>query len=134
MSDETAYEMLWDCRYCGSKKLLGVTHRHCPSCGAPQDADARYFPADEDRVLAKDHRFAGADVSCPHCTESNGRAAAHCRSCGGPLAGATEVKRRDDVVHDPAAFAGGGPPPKAAPPPKAKPARRGALIGCGTLV
>ena len=42
---EKVYE-LWACRYCGSRKLLGKSHRHCPSCGAPQQNAPRYFPAD----------------------------------------------------------------------------------------
>ena len=37
------FEMLWDCKYCGTKGLLGVTHRHCVNCGANQDPKARYF-------------------------------------------------------------------------------------------
>jgi len=35
---EKTYEMLWDCRYCGTKKLLGKTHRHCLECGGAKDA------------------------------------------------------------------------------------------------
>ena len=31
--DEPVYEMLWDCGYCGHKKLLGLTHRFCANCG-----------------------------------------------------------------------------------------------------
>src|SRR5262245_45196614 len=27
-SGEQVYEMLWDCRFCGTTKLLGVEHRH----------------------------------------------------------------------------------------------------------
>ena len=30
---EPVFEMLWDCSYCSAKKLLGLTHRHCPNCG-----------------------------------------------------------------------------------------------------
>ena len=49
MADEKSYEMFWDCEYCGSSKLLGITHRHCPNCGAPQDPEKRYFPPDEEK-------------------------------------------------------------------------------------
>ena len=42
------YQMLWDCSYCDSKKLLGITHRHCPGCGAPQDPSKRYYPKDDE--------------------------------------------------------------------------------------
>ena len=44
------YQMLWDCKFCGTQKLLGVTHRHCPNCGAAQDPERRYFPAEADMV------------------------------------------------------------------------------------
>ena len=47
-----SYEMLWDCPHCDTKKNLGVTHRHCPNCGAPQDASKRYFPSDVSAALA----------------------------------------------------------------------------------
>lgn len=33
-STEGVYEMFWDCAFCGTTALLGVTNRHCPSCGA----------------------------------------------------------------------------------------------------
>jgi hypothetical protein len=32
MGDPT-YEMFWDCGFCGTTRLLGKTHRHCPGCG-----------------------------------------------------------------------------------------------------
>ena len=50
MSEETHYEMLWDCEYCDMPKLLGVSQRFCPNCGAAQNPDKRYFPEDEDKV------------------------------------------------------------------------------------
>lgn len=92
------YEMLWDCRYCGTTKLLGLTHRHCPQCGAPQNADARYFPKDSEKTPAKEHVYFGADVKCAACGEANSKNSKHCRGCGGPLEGAAEVKKRPDQV------------------------------------
>jgi hypothetical protein len=92
------YEMLWDCRFCGAKKLLGLTHRHCPSCGAPQNAEERYFPTDAEKVPAKNHEYYGADVRCTHCTVANSRNSKHCAGCGAPLEIATEVARRVDQV------------------------------------
>src|SRR5688572_28230933 len=44
-SGEQVFQMLWDCRFCGTSKLLGLDHRHCPNCGAAQDPEWRYFPA-----------------------------------------------------------------------------------------
>ena len=109
------YQMLWDCRFCGTEKLLGVTHRHCPNCGAPQDPEYRYFPAEEDMVALEDHRFVGADKICPACEEPNSAASTYCEACGADLAtgeiattfgvrelgrGRAESDTRRDVVKD----------------------------------
>ena len=95
---EPVYEMLWDCRFCGTKKLLGLTHRHCPNCGGPQNADERYFPSDAEKVPAKSHEYYGTDVRCAHCGVANSRNSKHCAGCGAPLERAPEVSRRDDQV------------------------------------
>lgn len=121
--DEKVYEMLWDCRYCGTQKLLGKTHRHCPSCGAPQENAPRYFPPDEEKVAVQDHQFFGADLVCPHCTENQSRRSKHCGACGGPLEGAAEVARRADVLS-------GG----ATPPPAAKKSNAGKIIAAVLLL
>ena len=94
MSDEQpVYEMLWDCRYCDTRKLLGLSHRHCPHCGAPQDPSARYFPAEHEKVAARDHVYFGADVRCAACQEANSRRNDYCPGCGAPLTNAAEVAR-----------------------------------------
>jgi hypothetical protein len=98
------YEMLWDCRFCGQKKLLGLTHRHCPNCGAPQDAEARYFPSDENKIPAKEHEYYGTDVRCAHCGVANSRNSKHCAGCGAPLERAAEVTKRRDQVDTGAGF------------------------------
>ena len=67
---EKTYEMMWDCEYCGSDKLLGVTHRYCPECGAAQNPDKRYFPPDDQKVAVQDHKYVGADLKCPACEEA----------------------------------------------------------------
>ena len=87
------YEMLWSCEYCGAKKLLGKTHRHCPECGAAQDPARRYFPSEEEKVAVEDHVFVGADVHCPACKAPMSKAAKHCAECGAPLEGGGEVAR-----------------------------------------
>ena len=96
MSDDATYEMLWDCKYCGQKKLLGLTHRFCASCGSPQDPNARYFPPDSEKVAVQDHEFVGADVACPACKASNSKRAKCCGQCGAPLDKASEVKTRQE--------------------------------------
>lgn len=94
--DLGTYQMLWDCPFCGTAKLLGVTHRHCPSCGAPQDPARRYFPSEADKVKVEDHRFSGADKVCGSCSTPNGAAATHCGNCGNALDGAKEAKKLDE--------------------------------------
>lgn len=124
-SNEAVYEMLWDCKFCGQKKLLGLTHRFCAGCGAPQDPASRYFPADSEKVAVNDHVFVGADVACPACKQPMGRAAKCCTNCGSPIDQGVEVARRADVVVGPGggggnAFAAGRYGPDALPPPEKK--------------
>jgi len=116
------YEMLWDCEYCGTRKLLGKSHRHCPKCGAPQDPKRRYFPDDSEKVAVEDHVYHGADRVCDACQTANSAAAAFCVNCGAPTEGATEVARV------------GAPKPEPALPalasPAAPPRRRRGCLGC----
>lgn len=95
MNDKT-YEMLWDCEYCGSRKLLGKTHRHCPECGGMQNPDKRYFPKEEEKVAVEDHEYVGADLRCGACAAPNSAKAKFCCDCGAPLGDAPQV----DVVAD----------------------------------
>lgn len=109
------YQMLWDCKFCGTEKLLGMTHRHCPNCGAAQDPEQRYFPAEEDMVALEDHPYVGADKICPACQQPNNAASTYCTECGADLAAGTvaptqgvraigtgraETDTRRDVVKD----------------------------------
>ncbi|TGN11084.1 zinc ribbon domain-containing protein [Leptospira ilyithenensis] len=96
MAEEKIYEMLWDCEFCSSKKLLGKTHRHCPNCGATQDPARRYFPSDSEKVAVQDHVYFGADKVCTFCSTPNGAKAVFCGNCGGSLEGAKDVARRAD--------------------------------------
>lgn len=108
---EKTYEMLWDCKYCGQRKNLGLSHRHCPNCGAPQDPAARYYPSDAEKIAVQDHPYFGADVLCPACRAPNSRNAKCCVQCGSPLANAVDVRlQQDQVVGAPP-----GPPAGAAP-------------------
>jgi len=116
---EPVYEMLWDCKYCGRKKLLGITHRFCAGCGAPQDPSARYFPPDNEKVAVHNHPYVGADVTCPACRQPMSRAATCCTNCGSPLDKGVDVARRADVVIPPPGAAPHGPPFAGAPAPGA---------------
>lgn len=93
------YQMLWDCPACGTGKLLGIDHRHCPNCGSPQDPNMRYYPSDQDKVLIANHRYVGADKVCPGCNTPTSAAAQFCAGCGAPLEGdAKEAHARGDQV------------------------------------
>ena len=85
------YEMLWDCPSCGTKKLLGKTHRRCPNCGAAQDAKKRYFPPPGEEVPVEGHVFVGVDWACGACQTPNSRAADYCINCGHPREGNADV-------------------------------------------
>ena len=122
---EPVYEMLWDCKYCGQKKLLGITHRFCAGCGAPQDPNARYYPADHEKVAVQGHPYVGADVACPACRQPMARAAKCCTNCGSPLDKGVDVARRADVVV---------PPPGVVPPNAPMPARPPAKSSLGLIL
>src|SRR5512145_489644 len=109
------YEMLWDCRFCGTKQLLGVTHRHCPNCGAAQDPAWRYFPAEKDMVPIEKMPYVGVDKICLACKQPNSSNSTYCSECGADLAtgqvvqtqgsrelgmGIAETDTRRDVVKD----------------------------------
>ncbi len=98
--DENVFQMLWDCRFCGTKKLLGLDHRHCPNCGAAQDPAWRYFPTDEDKKAVTDpsYKYEGIDKSCPFCKQPNSAAAKFCVVCGGDLTNATSVELKDEKL------------------------------------
>lgn len=98
--------MLWDCPNCGTDKLLGLDHRHCPNCGGAQDPKWRYFPPDDQKVAVENHVFHGADQVCPACETPNAKVATFCAGCGSPLDEAKAAKTRgDQVVAEGAAFA-----------------------------
>jgi len=90
--DAGTYQMIWDCAYCGTDKLLGLNHRFCPNCGSPQDTKRRYFPSEEDMVAVEHHKFIGADVICPACDTANAANAEFCQQCGSPLTDAAKAK------------------------------------------
>jgi hypothetical protein len=110
---ELVYEMVWDCRYCGARKLLGLSHRHCPNCGAQQDPNARYFPAEHEKVAVQNHEFVGADTQCRYCGGASSKRAHHCGQCGAPLAEGAAVAAREALELQPlAATRTSEPPPR----------------------
>jgi hypothetical protein len=142
-NEDPVYEMLWDCRHCGAKKLLGLTHRYCPECGSPQNAEFRYFPSEQDKVAVRDHVYYGADVVCRYCGTYNSKNAKHCKDCGGPLVEGTAAETRTDQVHAVGQYQGesiqnaqqersAAGAPAAAPPPKKK-SLAGIIVGAVLL-
>jgi hypothetical protein len=97
-AQDNVYEMLWDCHVCGTEKLLGQTHRHCPNCGSAQDPAARYFPSDEEKVAVHDHVFYGKDLICSSCSTPNAANATFCMQCGAPLENAEKATTLDEQM------------------------------------
>ena len=96
------FQMLWDCRFCGTTKLLGLDHRHCPNCGAAQNPEWRYFPSDADIKFVTDphYEYTGADKVCPFCQQPNSAASKFCKECGGDLTGAKDATTKDREMTD----------------------------------
>lgn len=90
--EEGVYEMLWNCKYCGTEKLLGKTHRHCPQCGAAQDPEWRYYPSDDEKIAVHDHVYVGADKTCSACGTLQAASAEFCTRCGAPMTDAAAAK------------------------------------------
>lgn len=86
------FEMLWNCGSCGTAGLLGVTHRHCPNCGCPQNPKSRYFPEPGQEVATKNHIFVGRDRVCKACDTAGSANIKYCGSCGCPTDGNQEVE------------------------------------------
>src|SRR5713226_6822330 len=97
---DNVFQMLWDCRFCGTKKLLAVDMRHCPNCGAAQDPQWRYFPSDADKKTLSDlhYKYAGVDIICPFCGQPNSAAAKFCKDCGGDLTNAKTAALHTNLV------------------------------------
>jgi hypothetical protein len=134
MADEntnTSYEMLWDCPVCGTRGLLGISHRHCPGCGTAQDPARRYFPQPGEEVEAKSHVYSGIDWRCAYCETPNAAAAKFCVNCSAGQDGSKPVALKTDVAEPPQEDSGAALPaaPPAAPPARAGMAKRFGIIG-----
>lgn len=91
------YQMLWDCEACGTEKLLGVTHRFCPNCGAAQNPAKRYFPNPGEEVALENHTYYGVDWICPSCEQTNSANAHFCVACGSDKTGAKSAELRQEM-------------------------------------
>jgi uncharacterized Zn finger protein (UPF0148 family) len=96
MSEQT-FQMLWDCRACGTPKLLGKQNRFCPNCGSAQDPEWRYFPSDADMVFIEHPKHVGADKICPACSTPNAADTRFCVACGADIEAAKEAAAIDSI-------------------------------------
>ncbi|MBK8020252.1 MAG: zinc ribbon domain-containing protein [Chloroflexi bacterium] len=92
------YEMIWDCKYCGTQNLPARTHKFCPNCGAAQDPRSRRFPSDEEKKAVENYVKQGVDVICPACATPNAADANFCQQCGSPLENAQKVETQGEQV------------------------------------
>ncbi len=100
------YEMLWNCRTCFTKGLLGVSNRFCPNCGTAQDPEWRYFPEPGQYKKLVNHVFEGVDVTCPACGTLNGGASTFCINCGANLETGEKAQIiSDEIIGTPQDFA-----------------------------
>lgn len=92
------YEMIWDCKFCGSTNLPAKTHKFCPNCGAAQDPASRRFPSDEEKRRVENYQPTGIDVICKACSSLNPGDARFCIQCGASLEGAQAAAKAADQV------------------------------------
>lgn len=78
-------EGYWDCQYCGTKEIGGLT-KICPNCGKPQSKGVKFYLKSGpkrylDSEVAKDYGK-GADWVCPSCGSYNRYNDTTCKNCG----------------------------------------------------
>lgn len=79
-------EGLWDCPYCKTKGIGGLT-KSCPCCGHPQDNDTKFYMGTQKKYLDEDlakQYGQGADWVCPYCGSLNRYRFKFCQNCGAP--------------------------------------------------
>lgn len=90
--DLGVYEMIWDCKFCGSQNLPAKSHKFCPTCGAAQDPVTRRFPSDSEKIAVQDYVARGADLICASCSTPNHGDSQFCQQCGAPLENAVRAQ------------------------------------------
>ena len=83
-TEKRIIEGLWDCSYCDTKRIGGLT-KHCPNCGHPQDETTEFYMGEkieylEDEIAAQYGQ--GADWHCPYCGSLNRVHFKFCCNCG----------------------------------------------------
>ncbi len=108
-------EGLWDCSYCQTKAIGGLT-KICPCCGHPQDKDIRFYMGNKKRYLEADlaaQYGQGPDWVCPYCGSLNRIRYKFCSGCGAPKDSAEDDyftnTSRADAAQKPGTEAGAAP-------------------------
>lgn len=77
-------EGLWDCKYCGTKRI-GGSKRECPNCGKPRDIDTFFYQNNDaeyvDEEIARNLNR-NPDWVCQFCNCLNSDSDTRCKSCG----------------------------------------------------
>lgn len=91
MAEERIVVGLWDCSYCGSKRIRG-TEKKCPHCGAPKGHVKHYMGEYKEYLPPKEasEYGKGANWICPYCGSQNRYYSEKCESCGSEKKAATE--------------------------------------------
>lgn len=80
-------EGVWDCRYCGAKKVRGGL-RECPQCGHPRDEGITFYIDNPQNYVYDEEKAAkarrGPDWACPACNCFNSADSTVCMGCGTP--------------------------------------------------
>lgn len=77
-------EALWDCPYCGQKRIGGLT-KHCPGCGQPQSTNTVFYMGEKKNYVDADRAKnygKGADWMCDYCGSLNRYDQTSCSNCG----------------------------------------------------
>ncbi|MBQ7064171.1 MAG: hypothetical protein IJM90_04730 [Firmicutes bacterium] len=75
-------EGVWDCVYCGSKKIPG-RFRDCPNCGHPRDENITFYMADPNNYVEDPDKInKNPDWLCSFCNSLNSDSVEICPSCG----------------------------------------------------
>jgi hypothetical protein len=88
----------WDCRYCGTKRILGNIYE-CPGCGHPRHKGVRFYQIPDGPIVTpeiqKQLGSGGPNWYCEHCGCGNRDTDTKCIDCGAPKGSSPshEVKR-----------------------------------------
>lgn len=76
-------EGLWDCPYCGSKKIR-ASLKNCPHCGHPQDENTKFYLPDAITYVPEEEASKisrNPDWQCNFCGSLNKDTDNNCRNC-----------------------------------------------------